>query len=102
MEEIVDEEISFLESSCERLCKEIERYSTPLDRRAQGRDSRIATLVCAIGDQSHATDDTVVLQENEQSGNIVEGVSNEHITMRPAKAQHRIGRSETELADAEW
>lgn len=100
MEEIVDEEISFLESSCEQLRKEIERYSTPLDRRAQARDSGIATLVGAIGDQSHATDDTVVLQGNEQSGNLVERASNEHVTVRPAKAQHRNGRSETELADA--
>ncbi|XP_065927594.1 uncharacterized protein [Magallana gigas] len=100
MEEKVNEEISFLESSCERLRKEIERYSTPLDRRAQARDSGKATLVGATGNQSHATDDTVVLQENEQSGNLVEGASNEHVTARPARAQNRIGRSEKELADA--
>lgn len=100
MEEMVDEEISFLQSSCERLRKEIERYSTPLDRRAQARDSGIATLVGEIGDQSHATDNTVVQQGNEQSGNLIEGASTEHVTVRPARAQHRNGRSETELADA--
>ncbi|XP_065928598.1 serine/threonine-protein phosphatase 6 regulatory ankyrin repeat subunit C-like [Magallana gigas] len=49
IEEIVDEEISFLESSCERLRKEIERYSTPLERRAQARDSCIATWLMRSG-----------------------------------------------------
>lgn len=78
--------------------KEIERYSTSLDRQEQARDSCIATLVGATGDQSHATNDTVVLQGNEQIENLVERGSNEHITVCPARVQHRQGRSETELA----
>lgn len=73
MEELVDEEISFLESICERLRKEIEKYmySTPLDRLAQARNSGIATSVGTIGDHSHATVDTVVQQGNEQRGNLL-------------------------------
>lgn len=81
MEEMVDEKNSFLESSCERLRKEIERYSTPLDRGSQARDSVIATLIGTIGDQSHSTDDTVILQGNEQSGNFIERASAEHVTV---------------------
>lgn len=42
-----------------------------LDKRAQARDSDISTLVVAIGDHSHATDDAVVLQGNEESGNLL-------------------------------
>ena len=63
----MDEEISFLEKSCEQLRRELERYSTPLDKRAQARDSGIATMVGASGGQrllqsSCIEDDTVILK----------------------------------------
>lgn len=63
-----------------------------LDKRAQARDSDISTLVGAIGDHSHATDDAVVLQGNEESGNLLEErleerASIKHVTVRTHKLQ---------------
>lgn len=83
-----------METSCERLRREIENYSTP-----QARNSSIASLVCAIG-TSHVTDDTVIMQEKKLSENLSEeGIANKHVTVRPARAQNTNGRNEAELAD---
>ena len=61
MDEMMDKEISFLEKSCEPLSRDIEMYSTPTDKRAQARDSGIATMVGASGGQSHLKSRSVKL-----------------------------------------
>lgn len=58
----------FLICNYQRLLKEIEVCPTPLDRLAQARDLGIySDFGWCDRDQSHATDHTVVLQENEQN-----------------------------------
>lgn len=64
MEEMIDEEISFLEHSCDRLHKKIERFSTPRERRTQVRDAGIATMNGTNGGQDYDPENTVVLLEN--------------------------------------
>lgn len=44
MDEMLDEEISFLEQSCERLRLEIEKQSTPVVSNRSMPDSGIATI----------------------------------------------------------
>ena len=101
----MEEEISFLEKSCEKLRRELERYSTPLDKRAQARDSGVATMVGASGGQrllqsSPTADDTVILQGHEGSGRaIVESTDKTHVTMRPTKPRKIAYRNEAESTD---
>uniref|UniRef100_A0A8W8J306 Peptidase A2 domain-containing protein n=1 Tax=Magallana gigas TaxID=29159 RepID=A0A8W8J306_MAGGI len=100
MDEILDEEISFLEQSCDRLRKEIERFSTPRDRRAKARDSGIATLNGASGGQYYDPENTVVLQANEVRDDIDDIERTSHVTVRRAKAHSEGNTSEALLADA--
>lgn len=104
MDEMMDKEISFLEKSCEQLSRDIEMYSTPTDKRAQARDSGIATMVGASGGQSHlkspSADDSVILQRNERSGwPIAESTDTDNVTVRQAKAQKKSNSNEVKLAD---
>lgn len=63
MDRMIDEEISFLEESCERLRLEIQNWSTPIAN-TRVRDSGIATMASANGSyhdaHSPAAEDTVV------------------------------------------
>lgn len=62
MDEMIDKEISLIERRCDRLRKDIERFSTPRDRLAQARDSGIAKINDANGDQYYDPGNTVVFQ----------------------------------------
>lgn len=66
MDDMIDEELSFLEQICDRMRQKIERFSTPRDRQAQVHDSAIATMSGVSGDQYNDPDNTVELQANEK------------------------------------
>jgi hypothetical protein len=99
----VDEDISFLEKSCKQLRREIERYSTPLDKRAQAHNFGIANMVDASGSQrllqsSRTADDTVILQGHERRGRTIEESTDKthDTTTQPQKKAYR---NEAETTD---
>jgi hypothetical protein len=97
MEDTLDDEISFLEKSCEKLRRDIERYSTPRDR-AQARDSGIHTIIGASADRDINPDETVILP-NDASAEL-ENNSTNHVTVRKAKAQNTASGRENLMANA--
>uniref|UniRef100_A0A8W8MJJ2 CCHC-type domain-containing protein n=1 Tax=Magallana gigas TaxID=29159 RepID=A0A8W8MJJ2_MAGGI len=98
---MIDEEISFLEQSCDRLRKEIERFSTPRERRTQARDSGIATLNGANGGQYYDPENTVVLQANEERDGIDDIERTSHVTVRRAKAHSEEKRGDLRMIESD-
>lgn len=83
MDETLEEEISFLEKSCERLRLEIEKQSTPVAANKPMRDSGIATMARAHGSQEclhdNAADNTVV------------GLNNKRMETPKIESSHKSG-----------
>lgn len=99
MDEMLDEEISFLEQSCERLRLEIEKQLTPVVRNRSMRDSGISTIPKEVVLREclpeGVVDDTVVrmnLRQTENSqaeGSYIDGFTLRKTAQRkPASAQN--------------
>lgn len=99
MDEMLDEEISFLEQSCEQLRLEIEKQSTPVVRNRSMRDSGIATIPKEVVVREclpeGVANDTVVsvnLRQTENSqadSSYIDGVTLRKTAQRkPASAQN--------------
>lgn len=73
MDEMLNEEITFLEQSCERLRLEIKKQSTPAVRNRAMRDSGIATIPKEVVVREYlpegVADDTVVSVNLKQTEN---------------------------------
>lgn len=94
MDRMIDEEISFLEESCERLRLEIQNRSTPIAN-TRVRDSGIATMASANGSyhdaHSPAAEDTVVSLGIRQSDSPAIIGNSDGVTLRKTGAQKKRG-----------
>jgi hypothetical protein len=97
MEDTLDDDLSFFEKSCEKLRRDIERYSTLRDR-AHARDSGIHTIIEASADRDINPYETVILP-NDASVELENNSSN-HVTVRKAEVQNAASGRENLMVNA--